>query len=110
MYHGVCHIEPFCDGHDRTSFETVFCRAHQQHGDCLQALIIFSNPFFMVVTFEQMTIKHSMYMQKVPFLCTERACVVFSGFGIHPRRKVTWSKVLQVLWTRGSSIYHMSII
>ena len=36
----------------------------------------------MVGTFEQMTIKHSMYMQKVPFLCTERACVVFSSFGI----------------------------
>ena len=49
-----------------------------------------------------MAIKHSMYTQKVPFLCTERACVVFSGFGICPRRKVTWSKVLQVLWTRGS--------
>ena len=42
----------------------------------------------MVVTFEQMTIKHSMYMQKVPPLCTERACVVFSGFGIHPGRKL----------------------
>ena len=27
----------------------------------------------------------------------------FSSFGICPRRKVTWSKVLQVLWTRGSS-------
>ena len=24
------------------------------------------------------------------------------GFGIHPGRKVTWSKVLQVLQTRGS--------
>ena len=39
----------------------------------------------MVVTFEQMTIKHSMYMQKVPFLCTERACVDFFSFGIRPK-------------------------
>ena len=30
--------------------------------------------------------------------------MVFSGFGIHPRRKVTWSKVLQVLQTRRSKI------
>ena len=27
----------------------------------------------------------------------------FPGFGIRPGRKVTWSKVLQVLRTRGSS-------
>ena len=103
--HGVCHIEPFGNGHDRASFEMVFCCGHQQHGDHLQALIIcqihfgwvtmgcqrhpqipssaqtgtpnfnpFFSPLFIIVTFEQMTIKHSMYMQKVPFLCTERAC------------------------------------
>ena len=29
----------------------------------------------------------------------------FFGFGIHPRRKVTWSKVLQVLWTRACIKY-----
>ena len=29
-----------------------------------------------------MTIKHLMYTPKVPFLNTERACVLFSGFGI----------------------------
>ena len=57
----------------------------------------------MIISFDQTTIKHSMYMQKVPFLCTERACVVLSGYGIRPGRKVTWSKVLQVLWTRGSN-------
>ena len=60
----------------------------------------------MVVTFKQMTIKHSMYMQKVPFLCTERPVWFFSGFGISPRRKVTWSKVLQVLQTRGSTLLY----
>ena len=36
------------------------------------------SPLFMVVTFKQTTIKHSMFMQKIPFLCTERACVFFS--------------------------------
>ena len=28
-----------------------------------------------------------------------------SSFGICPGRKVMWSKVLQVLWTRGSSVF-----
>ena len=46
----------------------------------------FSPPLLSIITFEEMTIKHLMYMQKVPFLCTERACVVFSGFEIHPGR------------------------
>ena len=31
--------------------------------------------------------------------------VIFSGFGICPRRKVMWSKVLQVLWTRGTTFH-----
>ena len=56
---------------------------------------------FMVLTCEPMTIKHSIYMWKVPFLCTERACVFF-GIEIHSRRKMTCSEVLQVLQTRGS--------
>ena len=60
----------------------------------------------MVVTIKQMTIKHSMYMQKVPFLCTEWSCVVFPRSGICPRRNVMWSKVLQILQTRGSTILH----
>ena len=40
----------------------------------------FLSPLFMVVTFKQTTIKHSMFMPKVPFLCTERACVFFFSF------------------------------
>ena len=59
----------------------------------------------MVLTCEQMTVKHSIYTWKVPFLCTERACVVFSGIKILPRRKMTWSEVLQVLQTRGSILH-----
>ena len=47
----------------------------------------FFSCLFMVVTCKQMTIKHSLYMLKVPFLCTERACVVFSGFEIRSRKK-----------------------
>ena len=58
----------------------------------------------MIVTCEQMALKHSIYMWKVPFLCTERACVVFSSIEIHPRRKMMWSEVLQVLQTRGSKL------
>ena len=75
----------------------------------LQSSTRFFSPLFMVVAIKQMTIKHSIYMQKVPFLCTEWACVVFSSSGIRPRRKVVWSKVLQVLQTRGSTILHTII-
>ena len=39
----------------------------------------FFSGLFMIVTCEQMTIKHFFYMSKVPFL-TERACVVFVQF------------------------------
>ena len=35
-------------------------------------------PLFMAITFDQTTIKHSMYTQKTPFQYTERACVFFS--------------------------------
>ena len=35
-----------------------------------------------MVTSQEMTIKHLMYTRKVPFLYTERACVLFSGFRI----------------------------
>ena len=43
-------------------------------------------PLLWIVTFQEMTIKYLMYMEKVPFLYTERASVVFSGFDIHPGR------------------------
>ena len=43
----------------------------------------FFPPLFLIRTFEEMTIKHLMYMEKVPFLYTERACVLFSSFEIH---------------------------
>ena len=47
---------------------------------------LFSKPHFLIVTFQETTIKHLMYMRKVPFLYTERACVVFSSFDIHHER------------------------
>ena len=58
----------------------------------------------LIVTLEEMTIKHSFYVWKVPLYYTERACVVF-WFGIHPGRKVMLCKVLQVFWTRGSTLH-----
>ena len=45
-------------------------------------------PLFMAIAFDQTTIKHSMYMQKIPFQYTEMACVVFSSFEIHPKNDV----------------------
>ena len=47
---------------------------------------LFSEPHFLIITFQEITIKHLMYMQKVPFLHTERAFVVFSSFEIHCER------------------------
>ena len=40
----------------------------------------FSEPLLWIVTFQEMTIKHLMYIWKVLFLYTERACVVFIWF------------------------------
>ena len=39
-----------------------------------------SEPLFLIITFQEMTIKHLIYMLKVPFLYTERACVGFFRF------------------------------
>ena len=36
----------------------------------------FSEPLLLIITFQEMTIKHLMYTWKVPFLYTERACVI----------------------------------
>ena len=62
----------------------------------------FFPPLLLTVTFNQMTIKHSLYMQKYTSTIQKLRMWFFSSFGIRPGRKVMWSKVLQVLWTRGS--------
>ena len=46
----------------------------------------FSKPLLLIITFQEMTMKHLIYTQKVPFLCTESACVVFPSFEICPGR------------------------
>ena len=51
------------------------------------------SPLLSIRTFEEMTIKHLLYTEKVPFLYTERACVLFSGFKIHLGKFLIWSKV-----------------
>ena len=61
----------------------------------------------LTITLEEMTIEHSLYMQKVPKNYTERACVVFSGFEIHPGRNLMSCKVLQVFQTRESIIEYV---
>ena len=48
-------------------------------------MTIFS-PLLLIVTFQEMTIKHIMYTPKVPFLYTERACVLFFQFWNSPRK------------------------
>ena len=39
-----------------------------------------------IVSSQEMTIKHLMYTRKVPFLYTERACVLFVWFSNSPRK------------------------
>ena len=53
---------------------------------CMPKYGIFSETLLLIITFQEMTIKHFMYTWKVPFLYTERACVVFSSFEIRCRR------------------------
>ena len=50
-----------------------------------------------------MTIKHLMYMQKVPFLYTERACVVSFWF-----RNLPW-KIFDVEQSVASTFYKILI-
>ena len=54
---------------------------------------LFSEPLLWIVTFQEMKIKHFIYMQKVPFLYTERACAVFFSFEIHPGRLRTMTLI-----------------
>ena len=56
-------------------------------------MTLFSPPL-LIVTLEEMTIKHLMYMLKVPFHYTERAFVVFSSFEICPGSFCVLEKVL----------------
>ena len=61
------------------------CRRHRQTPCSAQTSTtnydLFS-PLLSIVTSQEMTIKHLMYTWKVPFVYTERACVLFSGFRI----------------------------
>ena len=51
------------------------------------------SPLLLIVTLCEATIKHSLYMQTVPFLYTERACVLFLQFEIHLRKFLMSSEV-----------------
>ena len=66
------------------------CQRHPQVPSFTQTSMpkydLFSKPLLLIVTFQEMTIKHLMSTQKVPFLYTERACVVFFSFEIHRER------------------------
>ena len=46
----------------------------------------FFRPLLLIVTFQEMTIKHLMYTRKVPFLYTERACVLIFRFSDSRKR------------------------
>ena len=47
-------------------------------------LYLFCEPLLLIISHWEMTIKHSMYIPTVPFLCTERACAVFSQYRNSP--------------------------
>ena len=46
----------------------------------------FFRPLLSIVTLDEATIKHLMYTWKVPFLYTERACVLSFRFSNLPRK------------------------
>ena len=52
----------------------------------VQQTMTFFGPLLSIVTSQEMTIKHLMYTWKVPFLYTERACVLFFQFLNLPRK------------------------
>ena len=72
------------------------CWRHHQIPTALK-LVQQSMTFFphllSIVTLDEVTIKHLMYTWKVPFLYTERACVLFSGFKIHLGKFLVSTKV-----------------
>ena len=45
-------------------------------------LTFFCEPLLLIVSRQEMTIKHLLYMQLCAFMYTKVACVVFSSFGI----------------------------
>ena len=47
---------------------------------------LFFRLLLSIVTLDEATIKHLMYTRKVPFLYTERACVLFFRFSNSPRK------------------------
>ena len=64
----------------------------------------FSEPLLSIVTFQEMTIKHLMYMQKVPFLYTERACVVLFVLKFTLKDFVCQKSVASILDQRENNI------
>ena len=46
----------------------------------------FFHPLLLLVTLDEATTKHLMYTQEVPFLYTERDCVLFLWFQDLPRK------------------------
>ena len=66
---------------------------------------LFFQPLLSIVTFQDMTIKQLMYTRKVPFLYTERASVLFSGFQIHLKKFSMSNDVYLLFRTRGSTLY-----
>ena len=70
-----------------------------------QSMTLFE-PLLLIITFQEITIKHLMYMQKVPFLYTERACGVFSSFEIPPGRFCVSKKCCKYFRPEGVHFFH----
>ena len=77
---------------------------HHQLKLVLQTLILFSPVFYDCHLQTNDKIKHALYTSEVPFYVQKGPVWFFSGFEIHSRTKMTWSEVLQVLQTSGSTI------
>ena len=62
-----------------------------------------------IVTSHEMTIKHLMYTQKVRFLYTERACVLFFSFWNSPRKIFYVNRSVATILDQRESFQHSSI-
>ena len=72
----------------------------------VQQTMTFFPPLLLIVTLDQATIKHLMYTWKVPFLYTERACVLFFQFSNSPRKIFYVNQIVATISDQRE--YHLS--
>ena len=68
---------------------------------------LFFRPLLLIVTLDEATIKHLIYTRKVPFLYTERACVLFFRFSNSPRKIFNIERSVAIISDQREYILYM---